>query len=172
MKLSRRIRYWYWRFSRLRGSPHELALGIAVGVFAGCMPILPFQSALAIALAIPLRASKITALIGTWVSNPLNWYFLYLYAYKLGAFVLGMPHGNGVVRSVMGMIRNGEDPMDIAMQILGDGGGMAAAFLVGGVVIGTVFAVPAYLVSIRLFRFFQEMRRRRRLKRAARSGDS
>ncbi|WP_051184569.1 DUF2062 domain-containing protein [Desulfatiglans anilini] len=168
MKLSRRIRYWYWRVTRLRGTPHELALGLTVGVFAGCMPILPFQTALAIALAIPLRASKITALLGTWVSNPLNWWLLYLYSHKLGAFVLGIPNGNGVFRSILGMIQRGEEPMDIAMQILGAGGETVAAFLLGGVMIGTVFALPAYVISVRLFGFFQEVRRRRREKRAAR----
>ena len=52
------------------------------------MPILPFQIALAVLLALIFRGSKIAAALGTWISNPLNWYFLYLYSYKIGAAIL------------------------------------------------------------------------------------
>ena len=73
MKYSRQIRYYYLRFIRLRGESHELALGLAFGIFAGMMPIMPFQIALAVALALVFKGSKITAALGTWISNPLSW---------------------------------------------------------------------------------------------------
>ncbi|MBW1669288.1 MAG: DUF2062 domain-containing protein, partial [Deltaproteobacteria bacterium] len=38
MKLIRQLKYLYIRFIRLRGDPRELALGTALGVFAGMMP--------------------------------------------------------------------------------------------------------------------------------------
>ena len=38
----RQLKYYYIRFLRLRGEPHELALGMAIGVFSGMMPILFF----------------------------------------------------------------------------------------------------------------------------------
>ncbi len=71
MKFNRQIRYYYLRFIRLRGQPHDLALGMAMGIFCGMLPIIPFQTALAVTLAIFFKGSKITAALGTWVSNPL-----------------------------------------------------------------------------------------------------
>ena len=90
MIFERQIRYYYLRFIRLRGEPHELAMGMAFGIFSGMMPILPFQTALAVALALFFKGSKIAAALGTWVSNPLNWYFLYYYSYKLGALIYNL----------------------------------------------------------------------------------
>ena len=91
MKFQRQIKYYYLRFIRLRGEPHELALGIAFGVFSGMMPVVPFQTVLAITLSLFFKGSKITAALGTWVSNPLNWYFIYYYSYRLGAWIIGLP---------------------------------------------------------------------------------
>ena len=62
----RQLKYYYIRFLRLRGEPHELALGMAIGVFSGMMPILPFQIALAVTLALLFKTSKITAALGTF----------------------------------------------------------------------------------------------------------
>jgi uncharacterized protein (DUF2062 family) len=61
LELKRLIRYYYLRFIRLRGNPHELALGMSFGIFTGLMPILPFQTVLAVALALVFKGSKITA---------------------------------------------------------------------------------------------------------------
>jgi len=65
LKYSRQLKYYFLRLIRLREEPHELALGLAFGIFTGMMPIMPFQSALAVTLALIFRGSKITALIGT-----------------------------------------------------------------------------------------------------------
>ena len=112
LKYERRLKYYYLRFLRLRGEPHELAFGIAIGVFSGMMPVLPAQIIFAVALAILFKASKITAAIGTWVSNPLNWYFIYVYDFKLGAYLLGIEGGPEIIRAVTDSINRG-DPMSV-----------------------------------------------------------
>jgi uncharacterized protein (DUF2062 family) len=87
-RLRRFVRYWYLRVARIQASPHAIALGLAVGVFAGILPVLPFQTALAVALAFALRGSMPAALLGTWVSNPLDWVPLYLLCYSVGRAVV------------------------------------------------------------------------------------
>jgi uncharacterized protein (DUF2062 family) len=154
----RTVKYLYLRFVRLRGHPHELALGMALGVFAGMMPVLPFQTALAVFLALIFKASKITAALGTWVSNPLNWYFLYYYSYKIGAWMLGLPGTNQVFHSVMASIHRGEDAWGVFNKIAGAGGGFTAAFLLGGLVLATVFSFPTYFVFLRIFEYFRARR--------------
>ena len=162
MKFQRRLKYYYLRLIRLRGEPHELALGMALGIFSGLMPILPFQTAVAVALAIFFKASKITAALGTWVSNPLNWYFLYYSSYKLGAYILGLKEQEVTFSSVMAAIRSGQELMTILGKILGAGGTFVSAFLFGGLVMGLAVALPSYLLFLHIFKRVRAWRRSRR----------
>ena len=152
MNFERQIKYYYLKLVALRDEPHELALGMALGVFSGMMPIIPFQTALAVTLALFFKASKITAALGTWVSNPLNWYFLYYYSYKFGTFLLGLPERKAIFSSITTAMKSGEAPMMLVAKIVGAGGSIVAAFLVGGFVMGIVMAPPSYLVSFQLFK--------------------
>lgn len=162
MNFNRRMKYYYLRFVRLRGEPNELALGMAFGVFAGMLPILPFQTAFAVTLALLFKGSKITAALGTWVSNPLNWYFQYYYSYKLGALLLGVPKENRVFSSIMAAVQSGEESMVIAGKLIGAGGAMIAAFLLGGLLMGVVVAPLAYYVFLRLFNHISLWRKSRK----------
>jgi uncharacterized protein (DUF2062 family) len=165
MNFNRQMKYYYLRFVRLRGEPNELALGIALGVFAGMMPILPFQTAFAVTLALLFKGSKITAALGTWVSNPLNWYFQYYYSYKLGALILGIPKENRAFTSIMTAIRSGEETMVIAGKLIGASSAMITAFLLGGLLMGIVLAPPAYYIFYRLFNYIRRWRRSRKERR-------
>ena len=165
MNFNRRMKYYYLRFIRLRGEPNELALGMAFGVFAGMMPIVPFQTVFAVTLALLFKGSKITAALGTWVSNPLNWYFQYYYSYKLGALLLGIPKDNQVFSSIMTAVRSGEESMVIAGKLIGAGGAMISAFLLGGMLMGIVLAPPAYYIFLRLFNHIRLWRKSRKERR-------
>ena len=162
MKPNRLLRYYYLRFIRLRGHPHELALGISFGIFTGMMPIMPFQMAVALALALLFKGSKITAALGTWVSNPLNWYFLYYFSYKIGVSTLGLHGQDALFSSIMKAVKSGEESMVIVEKIISSGSLMIAAFLVGGLIMGVVVAVPSYFIFLFIFkkiRVLHEMRR-------------
>ncbi len=162
MKLGRRLRYYYLRFIRLRGEPRELALGFSFGVFSGLLPTIPFHTVTAVFLAMLFKGSKITAALGTWVSNPLNWVFLYWCNYKLGAWLLGLEPQQPRLVAVMEAVRSGARPTAVLGQILAAGGNIVAAFLVGGLVMGVAAAVPAYYGSLPVFRKIAGYRRLRR----------
>lgn len=167
MKFKRQLRYYYLRFIRLKGEPNELAFGMALGVFAGMMPIMPFQIALAVTLAMLLKGSKITAAIGTWISNPLNWYFIYLYDYKLGAWILGVPERKALFSSIIQAIKSGHGPLVIVSKILEAGGSFAAAFLLGGLILGLILVPPTYFFFLRFFRYVKQWRQERRRRKEA-----
>jgi len=97
MRFNRQFRYIYLRLIRLRGQPHELALGMALGIFIGMTPTIPFHTIVAIALALSFKASKITAALGTWICNPLTIYFIYNYCYKIGSLILGFDQQHKVL---------------------------------------------------------------------------
>ncbi len=140
---------------------------MAFGVFSGMMPILPFQTAVAVALALFFRGSKLTAAVGTWISNPLNWYFIYYWSHKIGALVLGLSEKNAIFSSIMKGVQSGEDPMVIVGRMLSSGSTRIAAFLIGGLVMGLTAAVPTYFIFLPIFKRvknWREMRRRRKNK--------
>ena len=172
MKYDRRIRYYYLKFIRLRGQPHELALGMAFGIFAGLMPIMPFQIALAVTLALFFKASKITAALGTWVSNPLNWYFLYYFTYKIGASILGFPQRNHFLESILASAHRGDGVVVVVGKIFGAGGAIMGAFLLGGIILGVLGATPSYFIFLRLFQFIRVWRKKRRERRIGQGQES
>ena len=81
------------RLMQLRASPHEIALGCAVGAFTSITPLLGVQTFLAIVLATLLRASVPAAIVGTFVGNPLSWPFIWASTYAMGLRIVGL---NGV----------------------------------------------------------------------------
>jgi uncharacterized protein len=84
----RLLRYVYLRFLRLRGSPREIARGLAVGVFAGWFPLFGLQIILSVALAALVRGNKLVAAASTWVSNPLTYIPIYLFNFRVGQWLL------------------------------------------------------------------------------------
>ena len=165
MRFNRQFRYIYLRLIRLRGHPHELALGMAFGIFMGMTPTLPFHTIGAIALALAFKASKITAAIGTLICNPLTIYFIYNYCYKIGSLILGLDHNTKFLSPVVEAINHGEF-FNIITTILGGGGMVVVAFLLGGIVLGIVFAVPSYGIFLYFFKAFIAWRKSRKLSKA------
>ena len=135
---------------------------MAIGIFVGMLPIIPFQTALALALAILVRGSKITAMIGTWISNPLNWYLIYYLDYKLGAAILGLPAKAHGFASVMNALRNADDGMAMVKTLFGAGGPILAAFLLGGLIFGVILAPISYPLFLKIFRAIARWREARR----------
>ena len=161
----RRFRYIYLRLISLKGHPHELALGMAFGIFMGMTPTIPFHIVVAMALALVFKASKITAAVGTGISNPATIYFIYKYCYQIGSFILGYDHNTNTLAPVVQAINDGEF-FHILTNILGSGGMVVATFLLGGIVLGIIFAIPSYLIFFYFFKTFISWRKSRKLTRA------
>ena len=157
----RRFRSLYLELTRLRGHPHELALGMAVGIFCGMTPTIPFHTIMAVSLALAFKASKITAAAGVWICNPITIYPVYKYCYIVGSFILGFDYNTKILAPVVGATNSG-DLLDTITQILAAGGMVASALLSGGIVLGTVFAVPSYFVFFYLFKTFISWRKSRK----------
>jgi len=158
MEFERQLKYYYLRLIRLKDDPRELALGMALGIFCGMLPVVPFQTVFAITLALFFKASKVTAAVGTWISNPLNWYFIYYCNYKLGSFILGLSEKNATISAIFTAIKSGQEPMVIVGKMLGSGAVIIIAFIIGGLVIGTFVAVPSYFGFVFVFRYIHAWR--------------
>lgn len=148
-KLQRFVRYWYLRLVRIQATPHTIAIGLAAGVFVGLLPVLPFQTIIAVALAFVVRGSKIAAALGTWVSNPLNWIPVYMMFYYVGKAVVpfDVPPFN---------------PKHLEMaELIHVGWRLFVAMMVGGLTVATPSAVISYFVTFKAVTAYRDRRRAR-----------
>lgn len=88
LRTQRLIQLYKLKLIKIRATPHQIALGFALGVFAAFLPILPLQILLALLLAFLVGASKPAAFIGTLVSNPLNTIPLHMAYYQIGRLLV------------------------------------------------------------------------------------
>lgn len=151
IRIKRLVRYNYLKVLRLKTSSHSIALGLAVGVFGGCLPALPglpLQSLVGLLLAFVFRASKIAALVGTWISNPLNWFVFYWAEYKIGSLIIPMD------LKIDPLSMNIHDLVSMGMKGI-------LVLVVGGAILGLPLGLLTYVVSLPLIR---DYRRRRALR--------
>jgi uncharacterized protein (DUF2062 family) len=152
MTLRRACRYHWLKFLRLQGDPRRIALGMALGVFIGITPTVPFHTAAALSLAALLGVSPVTAFIGIQVGNPLTIGPIYILAYKVGQFLLyrGRPLVFPETFSFKAWI-----------AVLGQGG---LALQVGGLIIAIPPAIVAYFLTLWIVQRYQRRKAEKALR--------
>jgi len=86
--LKRYYKYHLRRIQSLPEKPTAIARGFAIGIFSGCFPFFGLQMLIALLLAIICRANKVTAMMGTWISNPFTYVPIFLFNFQVGRFLL------------------------------------------------------------------------------------
>ncbi len=76
-------------------TPHQLALGVAVGLLVGFLPIMGIQMVVCVGLAALLRANKAIGVPIVWITNPITFVPIYGACLALGQWVL--PKGESTV---------------------------------------------------------------------------
>ncbi len=147
-RLLRLARYFYLKLVRLKEKPHTVALGLAIGVFVGFTPTIPVQTYIALALAFLLKGSKLTAMLGVWISNPLNIAAFYFMDYKVGKWIL---HSTVAFKpldySVFTLLQEAQKAMKVMM--------------VGGLVLGVPAGIITYILT---FQLVSKAKKRRELR--------
>jgi len=144
--LKRFFRFWYLKLLRIRESPHNVAMGLSLGVFVGCLPIMPLQTVVSVILAFFFKCSKIAAAIGTWITNPLYAPFVFY-----GMYVVG--------RAVIPVGKKEFDPEDLTLlNIVNLGWDFFLLMFAGGVLVGLALAFLTYLVSVRMVFLYRKKR--------------
>lgn len=154
IKLLRYGRCCYWRLTRTKGSAKYLARGFAVGTFAGFFPLFGIQTAIGVLLAIPLRGHKLTAAVGTWVSNPITYIPLFWFNFRVGNWLLGT-EASFTPESLQSL----EALLELKEVFI-------ATLLVGCLVCGLVGSLLSYFIALRCVRSWRN--RRTHLKRRRR----
>jgi len=141
-----RWRQAYDRFLRIRGNPHEIALGLAVGVIVGFTPFMGFHMALAVFFAMLLKCNKIAAASVVWFSNPMTAPVVYGFTYWVGNLCMG----GYAYASVVEKLKNGgpTEWIHAVPDILWP-------LIIGGLVVSIPVAVIGYIVTLRSVTRFQ-----------------
>jgi hypothetical protein len=132
MDLKAKIRYYCDQCISLKGEPTTIAFGLAIGVFVGVTPTIPFHSAIIVMIGFLFRQNITAAYLGSWIiSNPITIPFLYLSQYELGHSLLGLaPYEFRFTDySLVGIAMLGRQTL--------------LPLLTGGLIMAPLFAVPA-----------------------------
>jgi uncharacterized protein (DUF2062 family) len=148
----------YERFLKIRGTPREIALGFALGLFVGMSPTLGFQMAIAVFLAALFQWNKLSAAVGVWISNPVTVPVIYPVTYLLGAKVLG-------IEKIHPFPKNMDMPW--FLEMLGSTPEIISLMTLGGVIIGIPLAVTGYFFAFTAVNKYQEDIKRRLAERRA-----
>lgn len=151
MTLKRTLRYYYLRLRNLKGNPHSIACGMAIGVFIGLTPTIPFHTIMIILATSLFRSSRVAGIIGaTMVSNPVTIPIHYYLAYRFGKWIISseisLPHTYSIV--------------DIAHT----GWKLVLTMLSGGILLGVIPAVIVYFLTLYSFKYLKTKHCAKRLR--------
>ena len=155
----RAAKYYYLRFLRLRGKPGELARGVAIGIFVGITPTIPFHTILALILAMILRGSKIAALLSTvLVSNPLTFVPQYYLAFRIGNWLSPKNISWEKMTELMEALSSGAHFRESFAALGHMGLDTLMTLLVGGSILAIPFTIASYVLSFLFFKSLQQKR--------------
>ncbi len=147
----RSLRYLYCRLLRLRGTPQQMARGLAAGVFAGCFPFFGLQIAIGLVLATLVRGNRLLTVAGTWVSNPFTYVPIFAFNYQVGQWLLG--------RSTSITDFTGLTTWQHWREL---GAEVAISLIFGSTVVAIVSSLLSYFVGLWLLRHLRLSQARRR----------
>jgi len=142
----------------LRASKHEIALGIAIGVFVGVFPTFG-AGALLLALLAPFFKFNITAaIIGTFVANPLT----SLFWISLSCSVVGIDYST--VKNSIELIRH----LELA-KFLGSVSVAVGLYFIGNVIVSTASGLLSYAIARLSLQFYFHRKKQKLIKAATES---
>lgn len=157
--LKKKFMRLYVRIVREKAAPEYIARGWAIGMFYGC--VIPFgaQLMLSIPTAFILKGSKVGATLGTLITNHFTIFIIYPFQCFVGARLLGHSQSFDEVKLALRNVL-AEQSFESLTHI---GGGLMAAFFVGGLLFGIIMTPLTYFSVKKMV----EDHRRRKARRKA-----
>jgi len=130
-------------------SPHEIALGLSIGVFVGFTPLVGIQTILILLLIFIIpKINKISAYLSSWVMNQFTFVPIYLLNYWIGAFILKIENKLEYSEFTKIILQRN------LSQIINIGKNIFIPMLLGGLIVASTLALLTYIIS----RFLIEIR--------------
>ena len=164
MNIVRTGKYYFLKLLRLRGTPHSIAMGAAIGVFIGLTPTIPFHTIMILAITVVTRTSVIAALItSVLVCNPLTYIAIYYFSLLLGNLVTPFSLNLDKFKKVLDVVLSDGSLESRIQPLLSVGYEATLVMLVGGTVLALPFAVLTYYSCLFLVISFRRKRRQKQV---------
>ena len=152
--LKERINSLYFRIVKERKSAEFIARGWALGVFIGSVIPFGIQIYIALPLSILLKGSKIGAITGTLISNPLTIFFLYPAQCWAGSRLLGRDISWEKISEAMKGVLSQQDWSSLSQL----SGHLVTSFFVGGLILAAIATPVTYFVVLSLVKNYRRVR--------------
>jgi uncharacterized protein (DUF2062 family) len=146
--------YHFKRVTRLSGTPHSIAAGVACGVAISFTPFIGFHLLGAFLLCLLVRGNYVAAALGTLIGNPWTLPFMWVVAYQLGHALMGGPPAQIE-------LAQGRDLLSFAKM----GAAVFWPTVVGSLLLAVVAAPATYFPLTRIIAAYQRERQRRHARR-------
>lgn len=164
MNIARTGKYYFLKLLRLRGTPHSIAMGAAIGVFIGLTPTIPFHTIAILAISVITRTSLIAALItSVVVCNPLTYIAIYYFSLVLGNLVTPFTLNWEKIKSVLNVVLSDGSLETRIQPLLSMGYEATIVMLVGGTVLALPFAIATYYGFLFLIVSYRKKRRQKQI---------
>jgi len=141
-----------YRLLRAKDPPHRIALGLALGIFIGMLPIMGIQMAVVAVFALPFRANLKAAVAGVWISNPITFIPLYYANYRFGLLVLSSRETDQAAfsRAIENASRWDWGDIGASMRHLFDfGADILVPLWLGSAILAVLLGIPTYFITYR-----------------------
>ena len=152
--LKERINSLYVRIVKERKSAEFIARGWTLGVFIGSVIPFGIQIYIALPLSILLKGSKIGAITGTLISNPLTIFFLYPAQCWAGSRLLGRDISWEKISEAMKGVLSQQDWSSLSQL----SGHLVTSFFVGGLILAAIATPVTYFVVLSLVKNYRRVR--------------
>ena len=136
----KRLRKWIRDLAGLDDTPHKIALGFALGIFIGFVPVMGIQMAVVLPFALIFRGNKAAAISGVWITNPLTVIPIYYINYMVGLWVT--PYGHMTWADFSAKFSNIDTTTFLKL-----GSDLLVPLFVGGTALGVVLGIPTYFAT-------------------------
>jgi uncharacterized protein (DUF2062 family) len=171
----RRVWTRFYRLLREKDPPHRIALGLALGIFIGMLPIMGIQMAVVAVCALPFRANIKAGVVGVWISNPITFIPLYYGNYRFGLLFLSSGETDQAAFSSALDAANRWDWGDIGgslWRMFDFGAEILEPLWLGSAILGVLLAVPTYFITRKVVTKGRDRWERLRAEHAARKAAS
>ena len=138
-KISSLLNAFKQKLSAQNYSEHEKALGAAVGIAVGLLPVSPLQLVLLAGIMPFVKCYRAMAFITVWIANPVTYVFIYAGEFAIGSIFVKSARNVDIDFTHLTI-------SSLKKMAVDNGPGIIFAIIIGGVILSSVSGIITYLV--------------------------
>jgi len=139
-KISSLLKSLKQKLSAENYSTHEKALGAALGISVGLLPVSPLQLVLLAGIMPFVKCYRAIAFITVWIANPLTYVFIYAGEFAIGSYFVKSARYLDVDFTHLTLKTLKRLAVDDGLEII-------FAIFIGGVILSFVSGIITYMIT-------------------------